>query len=155
MHSADSTWLNRADPSGHRVLIDTPTFTILPGVTAIQTGGHFAGSMVLHWTTHLFIADSIVNVPSGLYPDHSSRPTGTSTYAFMWSIPNMIPLDPDRILAIWRAVRGFEFSATHGLFIGWEVRGEGTKGRVLESMKIQVRAQGFESHALLEERVEG
>ena len=37
--------------------------TILPGVTAVKTGGHFDGSLVLHWEKKLFIADSIVTVP--------------------------------------------------------------------------------------------
>ena len=36
---------------------------ILPGVTAIKTGGHFPGSLVLHWEKKLFIADTIVTVP--------------------------------------------------------------------------------------------
>jgi len=35
----------------------------VPGVTAIKVGGHFEGSMVLHWDGHLFIADTFVNVP--------------------------------------------------------------------------------------------
>jgi glyoxylase-like metal-dependent hydrolase (beta-lactamase superfamily II) len=35
----------------------------VPGVTAIKVGGHFEGSMVLHWEGHLFIADTFVNVP--------------------------------------------------------------------------------------------
>jgi glyoxylase-like metal-dependent hydrolase (beta-lactamase superfamily II) len=36
---------------------------VVPGVTAIKVGGHFEGSMVLHWDGHLFIADTFVNVP--------------------------------------------------------------------------------------------
>ena len=52
---------------------------IVKGVTAIQVGGHFEGSMVLHWDGvgeeggeeqggHLFIADTFVNVPVSLLP---------------------------------------------------------------------------------------
>jgi glyoxylase-like metal-dependent hydrolase (beta-lactamase superfamily II) len=36
---------------------------VVEGVTAIQVGGHFDGSMVLHWDGHLFIADTFVNIP--------------------------------------------------------------------------------------------
>lgn len=36
---------------------------VLDGVTAIKTGGHFPGSLVLHWEKKLFIADTIVTVP--------------------------------------------------------------------------------------------
>ena len=35
---------------------------ILEGVTAIKTGGHFDGSLVLHWERKLFIADSLLTV---------------------------------------------------------------------------------------------
>ena len=44
------------------------TEEVLPGVTAIKTGGHFSGSLVLHWERKLFIADTIVTVPVG--PPH-------------------------------------------------------------------------------------
>ena len=51
---------------------------IVPGVTAIKVGGHFEGSMVLHWDGHLFIADTFVNVPVSfgchlLKPENLSR----------------------------------------------------------------------------------
>ena len=39
------------------------TEEVLPGITAIKTGGHFPGSLVLHWEKKLFIADTIVTVP--------------------------------------------------------------------------------------------
>lgn len=65
----------------------------------------------------------------------------------------MIPLPPDKIHAIWKAIKSFEFSSTHGLFLGWEIRGQDVKGRVLESMKIQVRNQGFETHEIFGEEV--
>ena len=59
----DSIWLSRADSHGRRQLIKEPAATIIPGVTAIKTGGHFQGSMVLHWADKLFVADSIMIVP--------------------------------------------------------------------------------------------
>ncbi len=37
--------------------------TVVEGVRAIKTGGHFRGSLVLHWEGRLFIADTIVTVP--------------------------------------------------------------------------------------------
>lgn len=63
----------------------------------------------------------------------------------------MIPLPPDDILRIWRAVRPFEFGTTHGAFVGMDVRDKELKGRMLESMKIQVRGEGWEKHEILEE----
>lgn len=145
----DEKWLNRADHESIRKFIRDPTMQILPGVTAIKTGGHFDGSMVLHWNNKLFIADSLFTVPSALY--HVDRPPGTTSYAFMWSIPNMIPLPPSEIQRIWRALKPFSFEATYGGFSGQDVRGIDVKQRVLESMKIQVRRQGHEDHEIFKE----
>lgn len=145
----DEKWLNRADHENIRKFIRDPTMQILPGVTAIKTGGHFDGSMVLHWNNKLFIADSLFTVPSALY--RVDRLPGTTSYAFMWSIPNMIPLPPSKIHGIWRALKPFGFEATYGGFSGQDVRGIDVKQRVLESMKIQVRSQGHEDHEIFKE----
>ncbi|GAB7351554.1 hypothetical protein MBLNU459_g2183t2 [Dothideomycetes sp. NU459] len=176
-HGADAEWLSRSDAGQQRRrLIGAPTQRIVRGVTAIRVGGHFPGSMVLHWdngpegggdekedgaqegeeggkktTGWLGHADSFVNVKSGLY--HINRQPGTTSYSFMYSIINMIPMDPTAIHTIWKAIKPFSFYSTHGLSSGWEIRGDDTKARILESMKIQVRAQGFETHELLEESV--
>ncbi|KAI9874451.1 MAG: hypothetical protein M1830_009738, partial [Pleopsidium flavum] len=85
---------------------------------------------------------------------HIDRQPGTTSYAFMWSIPNFIPLPPDEILKMWRALRPLVFSTTHGAFVGMDVRDKRVKERVLQSMKIQVRAEGYKSHELLSESCE-
>lgn len=133
----------------------------------LQTGGHFPGSLVLNWDKKLFIADSLVTVPvstnsevmeafntdaliqSALY--HVDRPPGTTSFAFMWSIPNMIPLPPSELLKMWHALRPFEFECTFGAFVGTEVRDKNVKARVLESMKIQARNEGWTDVAILKE----
>ena len=43
-----------------RKFMDGPAETIVPGVTAIKAGGHFDGSLVLHWEKKLFIADTLM-----------------------------------------------------------------------------------------------
>ncbi|KAJ9624807.1 hypothetical protein H2203_004757 [Taxawa tesnikishii (nom. ined.)] len=155
MHAADREWLNRKDAHGRRVLIEEPTREIVPGVTAIQTGGHFPGSMVLHWEKHLFIADSFVNVPSGFY--HKNRPKGTTSYSFMWSdgsTESDTEYDshearhhsPDLEGAPAVRVRYHSRSVQR---LGGQ--GDDVKGRVLESMKIQIKHQGFDDHALFSE----
>ncbi|KAM0712150.1 hypothetical protein Q7P37_011244 [Cladosporium fusiforme] len=150
----DEVWTQRVDHGGVRRYIEVGEATreIVPGVTAIKTGGHFPGSLVLHWDSHLFIADSLVTVPSALY--HRKRPKGTSSYAFMWSIPNMIPLPPAEMRRMWRALEPWEFSWTHGAFVGLEVRdadeegGGRVKERVRESMRIQAGGEGWDWRAL-------
>ncbi|KAF2146811.1 uncharacterized protein K452DRAFT_218692 [Aplosporella prunicola CBS 121167] len=146
----DEEWVNRAaSATAPRRLITEPTLDVVPGVTAIKTGGHFPGSLVLLWKKELFIADSIVTVPSGLY--FKDRPPGTTSYTFMWSIPNMIPLPPSEVMKMWKAIAPYEFEATHGAFLGMDVRRPDAKKAVLESMKIQVKFEGHENHAILNE----
>lgn len=71
----------------------------------------------------------------------------------MWSIPNMIPLPSDEILKIWKAIKPFEFDTTHGAFNGMDVRDKDLKARMLESMKIQVKGEGYAKHEILDETV--
>ena len=63
----DRKWLCRLPPSRDILkMIDGPVSTtkeIVPGITAVKTGGHFPGSLVLHWEKKLFIADTMVTVP--------------------------------------------------------------------------------------------
>ena len=63
----------------------------------------------------------------------------------------MIPLPPNEILQIWQAIKPFDFDTTHGAFVGMDVRDEKLKGRMLESMKIQTRAEGWHKHEILDE----
>ncbi|EMF13805.1 uncharacterized protein SEPMUDRAFT_65080 [Sphaerulina musiva SO2202] len=136
-------WVSRGDGEGRRRLIlkGRGEEDVLGVVKAIKVGGHFPGSLVLLWEKKLFVADSLVTTPSALY--HHNRPPGTNSYVFMWSIPNMIPLAPSEIYKIWLALRKHEFESTYGAFVGTEVRDTNVKVRVLESMKIQVRAEGW------------
>jgi hypothetical protein len=61
----------------------------------------------------------------------------------MWAYPNMIPLAPPALLRIWQAIKPFDFQATFGGFPGQNVRREGLKDEVLESMKIFLRRGGW------------
>ena len=63
----------------------------------------------------------------------------------------MVPLPPDEILKIWRAVRPYEFRTTHGAFKGMDVRDVHVKRRILESAKIFIRHEGYQTHQLLAE----
>jgi hypothetical protein len=150
----DEGWVQRVDRWDLRRLLPTEPTSIVKGITAITTGGHFPGSLVLHAESsnanekpRLFIADTFVTVPSALYA--KNRPAGTTSYAFMWSIPNMIPLPPGEMQKMWKALEGWEFGSTHGAFVGLDVSdGDGgersVKERIRESMRIQARGEGWE-----------
>lgn len=96
MSKADSVWANRTRSKAATLKLLEEQYTeILPGVTAAICSGHFDGSLILH-SEHqraLFVADAILAVPSAFNPD-PGKP-GVSSFAFLWSNPNAIPLSPD------------------------------------------------------------
>lgn len=168
--SADAEWLNREDTSGVRKWVQGVEAIEEVGgeVKAIQCGGHFDGSMVLLWEKKMFIADTMMSVPSGFY--HKDRLPGTVSYSFQWSYPNreslshdlldgkadisylvVIPLPPAKIHGIWKAIKPFEFDATYGAFPGQNVTRPDLKKQVLESMKIFCKVGGHENAAVYEE----
>ncbi|PGH31820.1 hypothetical protein GX50_05424 [[Emmonsia] crescens] len=137
---------------GH-VLWEGKELDLLGGqVTAVKVGGHFPGSSVLLWkeTKKLLVADSIMVVPSGVY--HVDRPPGTTSFTFMWSYPNFIPLPPDDVHAIWKAVADLDFDDTHGAFWGRDTIGQ-SKKRLLESAQIYIRFAGYVDHAIHQEKI--
>ncbi|KAL2208519.1 metallo-beta-lactamase superfamily protein [Sarocladium strictum] len=117
---------------------------------AVKVGGHFPGSSVLYWESQskLFVADSITVVPSGVY--HVDRPADTASFTFMWSYPNFIPLPPDEVHNIWKAVKDLDFEDTHGAFMTRDTRGR-SKQRLLESAKLIVRFMGYSEHTIHQE----
>jgi len=122
------------------------------GVIALKLGGHFPGSLATLFDGRLLIADTLVTTPSGLGDwKEKPRPKGMNSFAFMWSIPNMIPLPPDELAKMWSVLKKFEFKSTHGAFVGTDVVAKDVKARVLESMKIQIKGEGHPNHAFLKE----
>lgn len=149
--AGDREWL--VDPAGRPSNIHFLTalhHPILPGVTAVLSGGHFPGSLCLHWDEQLFIADTIFTVPSAQNPEPGKE--GVTSYNFWYSVPNRIPLSPLQVWDIWKSVKDLEFHSTFGAFWGMDVRSSeeeirrgtgGVKGRLLESVKIFVRGMGW------------
>jgi hypothetical protein len=169
----DKQWLNRLDRLGRRRTFIEGTEEEIEvrgektGVKALKLGGHFPGSLVVLAYGRLLVADTLVTTPAGLGdwskgPDGSEngRPAGMNSFSFMWSIPNMIPLSPEEIGGMWKVLRSYEFSSTHGAFVGTEVRDRGggsktlVKKRVLESMQIQVKQMGWVDHAFMKETLD-
>jgi glyoxylase-like metal-dependent hydrolase (beta-lactamase superfamily II) len=68
MSKADSSWANRAsDPKADLKLLTEMHTEISRGVTAVRCGGHFDGSMVLHWDGMLFVADTLFTIAVGAF----------------------------------------------------------------------------------------
>lgn len=128
------------------------------GFQAIRLGGHFPGSLVGLCYRRLFVADTLITTPAGVgnwefdaMGSPRSRPPGMNSFAFMWSIPNMIPLSADEVAQMWERLKGHEFRSTHGAFIGHDIENPDVKHRILSSMQIQVSRMGWTGHALLGE----
>ncbi|KAI8623221.1 beta-lactamase-like protein [Xylariaceae sp. FL1651] len=156
----DMEWLAQRG-SAHQVFV-TETELDVFGTQVLKLGGHFPGSFVMLFDGKLLIADTLVTTPSGLgnwdadaVGTARKRPKEMNSFVFMWSIPNMVPLPPDEIERMWTVLKKYEFSSTHGAFLGWDIvkTPREMKQRVLESMQIQVRAMGHDDHAILKERV--
>ncbi|KAK9375255.1 beta-lactamase-like protein [Lipomyces chichibuensis] len=145
--AVDKEWVMRLEPSVQH-FFDDKNLKLAVDVEVVKVGGHFPGSLVLAWKDmHLLVADSIAVVFSGL--GDRVRLPGTTSFTFMWSYPNMIPLDPDSILGIWNAIKDLEFDRVHSGWWGRVVMPR-AKERVLESAKIIVRAMGYTQHAMLD-----
>lgn len=144
----DEDWLVDREANLH--FLTRSHTAILPDVTAVLSGGHFPGSLCLHWDSQLFIADTILTVPSARNPIPGTP--GSLSYTFWYSVPNRIPLPPSQIWGVWESVRGLEWHSTFGAFMGMDVRttadevGRGTggvKGRLLESVRVFMREMGW------------
>lgn len=114
LHTDNQPWVMRPDPAIQ--FWQGETKELLPGVTAIRCGGHFPGSSVLHWAAGaggkgaLFTGDTIYVVSDRRY------------VSFMYSYPNLIPLNATAIRRIVAAVAPFAFDQ---LYAAWD-------GRVVE-----------------------
>ncbi|KAH9873839.1 hypothetical protein IAQ61_004466 [Plenodomus lingam] len=153
MSRDDADWLNREDVEGVRKFTRgvTPIEEVGGAVKMIQAGGHFDGSAFLLWEKKLFIADTMMSVPSAFNNVH--RVPDTVSYAFMWSYPNMIPLPPAKVHGIWKALEPFDFDSTYGGFPGQNLTRPNLKEQVLESMKIFLRRGGHENLEIFGESV--
>lgn len=103
-----------------------------PGLTLVQTGGHFEGSAVLHWAGGaegrgaLFTGDTI------------SVAADRRWVTFMRSYPNYIPLPPHEIRGILDAIEPYEFDRIHGGWFGNDVR-EDAKAAVRRSAERYIK----------------
>jgi len=108
LHAADRRWVMRPDPAVR--FWEGERRELLPGVTLIRCGGHFAGGTVLHWAggaggRGALLSGDILQVAPDLR--HVS---------FMRSYPNMIPLPRPAIERITASLAPFAFESIYGAF---------------------------------------
>ena len=122
LHRANQPWVMRPDEAVH--FWDSETHEIIPGITLARCGGHFPGSTVLHWSGAaagqgaIFTGDTIRAVADQRY------------VSFMYSYPNLIPLDEQAVRHIVEAIQPFAFQQ---LYDGWQSISQNAKEVVLRS----------------------
>jgi hypothetical protein len=131
---ADQDWIQRWSP---RIQLFDDEIEPLPGLTLARIGGHFDGAAVLHWPAGsdgrgaLLTGDTITVVQD------------RDWVSFMWSYPNLLPLDEHAVLDIAARVERFKFDRVYGGWWGQVVveDGAGTVRRSADRYVARMRGQ--------------
>lgn len=131
LHAADRQWVMRPDPA--IVFWEGATHVVVPGVTLVHCGGHFAGGAVLHWADG---ADGWGVLLSG---DIIQVVADRRYVTFMYSYPNLIPLPASAVRGIAAAVEPFAYDRLYNAFGGGMVSPD-AKGAVARSATRYIAA---------------
>ncbi len=104
---ADEQWIQRRSP---RITLFDDEVDPVPGVTVARIGGHFDGAAVLHWPAGSGGGGAL------LTGDTVMVAQDRGWVSFMWSYPNLIPLDAASVEEIASRVGRFRFDRVYG---GW------------------------------------
>ena len=107
-HADNRDFVMRPDPAYQ--FWDGETLPLLDGLTLVRCGGHFPGSDVLHW------AQGAEGRGALLTGDTIQLAQDRRFVSFMYSYPNMIPLNARAVERIVKAVEPFAFDRLYG---GW------------------------------------
>ena len=110
LHASDKEWVMRDSPAIQ--FWEGDALEILPSVTLLRLGGHFAGGTVLHWQAGegILLAGDILQVTPG-----------KDAVSFMWSYPNMLPLPANTVERMTGHLRGKRFERLYGAFEGQNI----------------------------------
>jgi hypothetical protein len=106
LHADDQRWIMRPDASIQ--LWNGETLKLLPDVTLIRCGGHFAGGTVLHWAKGAGGRGVLCS------SDIATVTTDRKFLSFMRSYPNLIPLSAKQVTGIAAALEPFPFDTVYG-----------------------------------------
>jgi len=130
---ADRAWFPRSSPA---LRLWKGRVDLAPGLSLIETGGHFPGSAVLCWEAGaegrgaLLVGDTLQVVPD------------SGWLSIMWSYPNLIPLPSDVVDAVEARLGDLDFDRIYG---GWwdRVIATGAKEAVRRSLaRYRARLSG-------------
>jgi hypothetical protein len=119
LHERDRAWLPRASSTvryWHGETLELLADPRAGGVTLIHTGGHFAGHQCLHWQAGAEGRGVLLSADQP-YVGRDRR-----SVSFMYSFPNLIPLDARTVETIAARLGRFGFDRLYGAFPGQELR---------------------------------
>lgn len=130
-HADNRQWAMRPDPAYQ--FWDGETCPLAGGLTLVRCGGHFEGSSVLHWPQG---ADGRGALLTG---DTLQLAQDRRYVSFMYSYPNMIPVNQRAVERILHALEPLEFDRLYG---GWwdYVMPAGAKLAVKHSAERYIKA---------------
>jgi hypothetical protein len=111
----DARWIQRRSP---RIEHYDDQVEPVPGVTVARVGGHFDGAAVLHWAAGAGGAGALLTGDTIMVAEDRGW------VSFLWSYPNLVPLDVATVEEIARRVAGFRFGTLYGGWWGHVVGGE-------------------------------
>jgi hypothetical protein len=110
LHGDDRQWVTRPHPAitfwsgeSHRLSDD---------ITLVRTGGHFAGATIMHWRAGAEGRGAL------LTGDVAMVAMDRRSLSFMYSYPNLIPLNAKSVEAIASAVASLAFDRIYGAWWG-------------------------------------
>jgi hypothetical protein len=111
IHADNREWVMR--PDSRIVFWDGETKKILPDVTLIRCGGHFEGSAACHWKRS--------NGPNVLLAGDTPQVVLDRKHvSFMYSYPNLWPLNARAVKRIAQALEPFDYEQVYSAF--WHMR---------------------------------
>ena len=131
IHAQDRQWVQR--PSKAIEFWEGDTLKLLPEMTLINCGGHFAGSTVLHWSAGaqgqgaLLTGDTIYVVADRRF------------VTFMYSYPNLIPLRAASIQRIATLLEPYPFERIYTAWFGTTIKAQ-AKAAVARSVTRYLNA---------------
>jgi glyoxylase-like metal-dependent hydrolase (beta-lactamase superfamily II) len=131
LHAAERQWVLRPDPAV--IFWEGETRPLFGGLTLIRCGGHFTGAQVCHWPAGAqgrgaLLAGDILNVVSD-----------RRWLSFMYSYPNLIPLNASTVRRMAAAVAPFEFDRIYSAWFD-KTMDSGAKAAVGRSVERYLNA---------------
>jgi hypothetical protein len=129
-HADNREWVMRPDPAF--TFWEGETHSLLDGLTLVRCGGHFEGSTVLHWSHGAEGRGAL------LTGDTMQVAQDRRYVSFMYSYPNMIPLNRRAVERIVQAVEPYEFERIYGGW--WDMHVTDAKAALKRSADRYIRA---------------